>query len=229
MIGIIGAMSIEIDGIVDKMTDKTDYVFNGIKFTVGNLCSKAVVACKCGIGKVNSSMATMLMKVKFDVDTVINIGVAGGWKTLKQGDIVIADKTVEHDYDGTPDGLPLGQVHGFDSPYIDCDEQLVKSLENICKESEVSFVVGTVATGDQFIASNEKSAQITQNFGAVAYDMESGAINHACKNLGLKFVAIRAISDNGNNDAMDDFYTFVTKAAKISEEIVCAYLKTLNV
>ena len=228
MIGIIGAMSIEIDGIVEKMCDKTEYVFNGIKFTVGNLCSKSVVACKCGIGKVNSSMATMLMKAKFDIDTVINIGVAGGWKTLKQGDIVIADKTVEHDYDGTPDGLPLGQVHGFDSPYLDCDKQLVEELKNICNDNKVPFVVGTVATGDQFIANNEKSAQITQNFGAVAYDMESGAINHVCKNLGLKFVAIRAISDNGNNDAMDDFYTFVTKAAKNSEEIICAYLKSAD-
>jgi adenosylhomocysteine nucleosidase len=168
------------------------------------------------------------MKVKYDVDVLINIGVAGGYKTLKQGDIVISSKTVEHDYDGTPDGLTLGQVHGFDSPFLDCDEELVSSLHKIACERGYSTVVGAVATGDQFIASNVKSSLITQTFGAVAYDMESGAINHACKNLGIRFVAIRAISDNGNDEAIESFYEFVTKAALKSEDLVCSYISSLN-
>jgi adenosylhomocysteine nucleosidase len=168
------------------------------------------------------------MKSKYEVDTIINIGVAGGWKTLKQGDIVISKNTIEHDYDGTPDGLTLGQVHGFDSPYLACDEELVSKLYNIAQNRGYSCVVGNVATGDQFIASNSKSAQITQQFDAVAYDMESGAINHACKILGVKFVAIRAISDNGNDEAIDNFYTFVTQAAIKSEDLVCSYLETLS-
>lgn len=229
MFGIIGAMSVEIDAIVDKITDKQVFEYNGLTFSNGFLCGRNVVVCKCGIGKVNASMATMLMKVKFDVDTIINIGVAGGWKTLKQGDIVISEKTVEHDYDGTPDGLPLGQVHGFDSPYLTCDEEIVKKLSEIAEKRGYSCFVGTVATGDQFIASNAKSAQINGEFGAIAFDMESGAINHACKNLGVKFVAIRAISDNGNDEAIDSFYTFVTKAALKSEDLVCSYLESLNV
>ena len=228
MIGIIGAMSIEIDEIVNKLTEKNEYSYKTYNFVSGKLCGKDVVVCKCGIGKVNSSTATMLMKVKYDVDVLINIGVAGGYKTLKQGDIVISSKTVEHDYDGTPDGLTLGQVHGFDSPFLDCDEELVSSLHKIACERGYSTVVGAVATGDQFIASNVKSSLITQTFGAVAYDMESGAINHACKNLGIRFVAIRAISDNGNDEAIESFYEFVTKAALKSEDLVCSYISSLN-
>lgn len=228
MIGIIGAMSIEIDEIVNKLTEKNEYLYKTYNFVSGKLCGKDVVVCKCGIGKVNASTATMLMKVKYDVDVVINIGVAGGYKTLKQGDIVISSKTVEHDYDGTPDGLILGQVHGFDSPFLDCDEELVSALSKIAQERGYSFVVGVVATGDQFIASNVKSASITQTFDAVAYDMESGAINHACKNLGIRFVAIRAISDNGNDEAVESFYEFVTKAALKSEDLVCLYISSLK-
>jgi adenosylhomocysteine nucleosidase len=228
MIGIIGAMSIEIDEIVNKLTEKNEYSYKSYNFVSGKLCGKDVVVCKCGIGKVNASTATMLMKVKYDVDVLINIGVAGGYKTLKQGDIVISSKTVEHDYDGTPDGLTLGQVHGFDSPFLDCDEELVSSLHKIACERGYSTVVGAVATGDQFIASNVKSSLITQTFGAVAYDMESGAINHACKNLGIRFVAIRAISDNGNDEAIESFYEFVTKAALKSEDLVCSYISSLN-
>lgn len=228
MIGIIGAMSIELDEILNKMSNKTEYVFNDYKITLGELCNKQVAVCKCGIGKVNASTATMLMKLKFDIDVLINIGVAGGWKTLKQGDIVISEKTVEHDYDGTPDGLVLGQVHGFDSPYLDCDEELVKTLSEIASKRQYSFTTGVVATGDQFIASNEKSAYINSTFGAIAFDMESGAINHACKNLGIRFVAIRAISDNGNDEAVENFYSFVKKAALKSEDIVCSYISSLS-
>lgn len=228
MIGIIGAMSIEIDEIVNKLTEKNEYSYKTYNFVSGKLCGKDVVVCKCGIGKVNASTATMLMKVKYNIDVLINIGVAGGYKTLKQGDIVISSKTVEHDYDGTPDGLTLGQVHGFDSPFLDCDEELVSSLHKIACERGYSTVVGAVATGDQFIASNVKSSLITQTFGAVAYDMESGAINHACKNLGIRFVAIRAISDNGNDEAIESFYEFVTKAALKSEDLVCSYISSLN-
>ena len=228
MIGIIGAMSIEIDAIVERMTNKEGFEYCGIIFNKGNLCGVETVVCKCGIGKVNASMATMLMKSKYGVDTIINIGVAGGWKTLKQGDIVISQNTIEHDYDATPDGLVVGQVHGFDSPYLSCDDDLVSKLYSIAQNRGYSCVVGNVATGDQFIASNAKSAQLTQQFDAIAYDMESGAINHACKILGVRFVAIRAISDNGNDEAIDSFYTFVTQAAIKSENLVCSYLETLR-
>ena len=228
MLGIIGAMGVEIDEIVNKLSNKKEYQLCSYKITLGNFCGTDIAVCKCGIGKVNASTATMLMKVKFDVDVIINIGVAGGWKTLKQGDIVISTKTVEHDYDGTPDGLPLGQVHGFDSPFLDCDEELVTKLSSIAKKRNYSYVNGIIASGDQFIASKEKSAFITETFSAVAYDMESGAINHVCKNLGIRFVAIRAISDNGNDGAVDDFYAFVKKAALISEDLVCSYVTSLK-
>ena len=71
MFGIIGAMSVEIDAIVDKITDKQVFRYNGLTFNQGYLCGCCVVICKCGIGKVNAAMATMLMKAKFDVDTII--------------------------------------------------------------------------------------------------------------------------------------------------------------
>lgn len=227
MLGIIGAMKIEIDGIKELMTQQEEFVFEKYILTKGKLYGQDVVACECGIGKVNSSTAAMLMKAKFDVDSIINLGVAGGYKTLSQGDTVISDKTVEHDYNATPDGLEEGQVHGFDSPYLDCDEKMVNTFCAIAKEKGYSFVKGTVASGDQFIASNEKSEYLTKTFGALAYDMESGAINHVCKLLGVRFVAIRSISDNGNDVAIDSFYTFVEKASKKSIDLVCSYVKSL--
>lgn len=228
MIGIIGAMKIEIDDVVAKMDDVQERIFENLIFNVGKLSGCDVVVCECGIGKVNSTMATTAMKILFDIDILINIGVAGGYKSLKQGDTVIGLKTVQHDCDSTPDGLALGQVNGFDSPFFNCDKEIAKIIHQIAIDKGYRCEMGTVASGDQFIASKQKSEWITQTFGAIAYDMESAAINQVCEHFNIKFVPIRSISDNGNDEAMDSFYTFVEKASAVSIDILSSFISSLD-
>ena len=158
MIGIIGAMSIEIDGLVAIMDERKTISCGIYNYEVGKIFGKEVVVCRCGIGKVFSSTATALMIEKFAPVAIINIGVAGGAKPLCQGDIVVSKRTVQHDYDGTADGLKLGQVHGFDSQYFYCDENLVNSISKVIDEFGYSYIVGTVATGDCFVSDNAKSS-----------------------------------------------------------------------
>ncbi len=227
MLGIIGALTIEVQGLLDLMDEKEAYTLGAYSMTKGKLHGRDLVVCKCGIGKVNSSTATMLMIRQFGVDSVINIGVAGGYRTLKQCDTVIGSYTVQHDYDATADGQPLGQVDGFESPFVPCDEQLARTLKGIADEKGYPNKLGVIASGDCFVASNEKSEAITKAFGALAYDMESGAINHVCSLLGVKFAAIRSISDNGNDGAIDSFYTFATKAAAVALDMVSTYVQSL--
>lgn len=220
MLGIIGAMKIETDSLIAEMNNVRKESAGAFVFSVGEIKGKTIVVCECGIGKVFSSSAAALMIEKFGVDTIINVGVAGGRKPLRQGDVVIAEKTVQHDYDATPDGLPLGQVHGFDSPYFDCDSGLVKALDGIMTSMNVRHKVGIVATGDCFVGSKEKAASISATFDADAYDMESAAINQICAVQNVKFVSLRAISDNGDDEAVKSFYEFVTAAAEIALNVL---------
>ena len=196
-------------------------------YEVGKIFGKEVVVCRCGIGKVFSSTATALMIEKFAPVAIINIGVAGGAKPLCQGDIVVSKRTVQHDYDGTADGLKMGQVHGFDSQYFNCDENLVNAISKVIDEFGYSYIVGTVATGDCFVSDNAKSSFIAKTFDANAFDMESGAINQVCNVQNVPFVALRAISDNGDDSAMKSFYEFVTEAATRSISIISKYIQNL--
>ena len=227
MLGILGAMSVETEGLIEKLTEKEEVFCGSFKYVKGKLNGKDLVVCKCGVGKVASSTAGALMIEKFKPDALINIGVAGGVKPLKQGDVVIARKTVQYDYDGVADGLKLGQVHGFDSVYFDCDEKLVNQLEKIAKDRGFSYIVGTVATGDCFVSSKEKSTLIAKTFNANAFDMESAAINQICAIQNIPFVALRSISDNGDDEAVKSFYEFVTEAAQKSITLITDFIGSL--
>lgn len=220
MLGIIGAMKIETDSLIAEMNNVEKVNAGAFVFSQGEIYGKKVVVCECGIGKVFSASATALMIEKFGVSELINVGVAGGKKPLSQGDVVIAEKTVQHDYDATPDGLPLGQVHGFDSPYFNCDNGLVSRLDAIMNDMKIRHKIGVVASGDCFVSSKEKASAISERFGAIAYDMESAAINQICEVQKVKFVSLRAISDNGDDEAVKSFYEFVTAAAKTSIDVL---------
>lgn len=220
MLGIIGAMKIETDSLIAEMNNVEKVNAGAFLFSVGEFCGKKIVVCECGIGKVFSASAAALMIEKLGVTEIINVGVAGGKKPLRQGDVVIAEKTVQHDYDATPDGLPLGQVHGFDSPYFDCDKGLVDRLDTIMNDMKISHEIGVVASGDCFVSSREKAGAISEKFGAIAYDMESAAINQICKFQNVKFVSLRAISDNGDDEAVKSFYEFVTAAAETALNVL---------
>ena len=57
----------------------------------------------------------------FNVDCVINVGVAGGiGKDIYPGDIVIADNLVEHDMDTTAFGDKHGQIPRMDTFDFKC-------------------------------------------------------------------------------------------------------------
>ncbi len=228
MIGIIGALEMETNGLIELMIEPKTTEIGAYKFVKGKVRGKDAVVCCCGVGKVFSSTAAVLMIAYFNVDSIINIGVAGGAKPLKQGDIVIAERTVQHDFDAVADGVEKGTVSGFDSPYFDCDRALVGQLGEIITRLGYKFKVGTVATGDLFVGSNAKSQEISREFGAIAYDMESAAINQVCTVQNVGFTSLRAISDNGDDGAVKSFYEFVEEAAAKAIEVITEYIASFG-
>ena len=78
MIGIIGAMEIEVAGITAALTDHKTETLCGVTFHTGKLNGTDVVAAKCGVGKVNAAMCTAAMILSYAPSVVINTGVAGG-------------------------------------------------------------------------------------------------------------------------------------------------------
>ena len=109
--GIIGAMPSEVEVLKQQMEDLNEVKVGRLLFWEGILCGQEAVVCCCGIGKVNAAITTQMMIDRFEVERIINTGIAGGLASgLAVGDIVVADGLVQHDFDAAPIGFVRGCV-----------------------------------------------------------------------------------------------------------------------
>lgn len=230
MIGIIGAMSEELEILLKDMElDKKENKAS-MNFHSGKLWSKEVVAVVCGIGKVNAAVCTQILISEYKVDKIINVGVAGGiGKDIYPGDVVIADSLVQHDMDTSVFGDKIGQIPRLDTFDFKCDHELVEISKSACKEiKDIKSFVGRIVTGDQFVADLEKIQWLSKEFDAFACEMEGGSIAHVCYLNHIPFVVIRSISDNANNGAHMDFEKFTPIAVKNSTSILKKIIEKIN-
>lgn len=77
MIGIIGALSEEVEMLINMAEDKKEAEISGISFITGKLHGKKCVVAQCGIGKVNAAVCAQTMILRYKPDAVINCGVGG--------------------------------------------------------------------------------------------------------------------------------------------------------
>lgn len=222
ILGIIGAMNEELDILLKDMELENKQSKANMTFHQGKLWGKDVVAVVCGIGKVNAAVCSQILISEYKVNSIINVGVAGGIKkNIYPGDVVIADSLVEYDMDTSVFGDPIGQVPRLDTFDFKCDTKLVKLAQEACKKnSDINSFTGRIVTGDQFVADINKVKWLENQFDAYACEMEGGSIGHVSYLNSIPFVVIRSISDNANNGAHMDFAEFTTIGVKNSTSIL---------
>ena len=229
MTGIIGAMDIEVNGLIAQMTEAKTETISGIRYTSGKIGNHDCVVARCGIGKVNAALAAQTMILCFHPDRIINTGI-GGSTSIKThiGAVVIAENVVQHDMDTTIIGDKPGELFLPEEKivYIPCDPKLTSDLEKACDSvGETNYVVGTVATGDQFISGNEKRLALNERFGAIACEMEGGSIGQVCRINHVPFAILRSISDSmSKEDDAVEYAAFSQLAAEKSIRILSAFL-----
>lgn len=225
MIGIIGAMDIEVEKIKDFLTEIKEEKISGVNFVSGKFGEKDVVVAKCGVGKVFAGLCAEAMILKYAPELIINVGVAGCLdEHLKIGDIVIADSVCQHDMDTSPLGDPVGMLSDINIIKIPADKKAYELFEVCAKELQLPYSVGTIASGDQFVSSGEKKKFIVDTFGAKSCEMEGGAIGHVCYVNNVPFAVLRAMSDGADDGAKMDFPTFAKMAAENSTQVIKAFL-----
>lgn len=221
MIGIIGAMQIEIDGLRQKLERPVSCTVSGITYTSGTLNGKDVVLAVCGIGKVFAAICTQTMLLRYHAGAVINTGVAGTLSDrLGIQDIAIASAVVQHDMDTTALGDPPGFLSGLNRVALPCGETLVRLAEEEAAALGFHTQTGVIASGDQFIHSTAQKERIRAQFQGIAAEMEGGSIGHVCHVNGVPFVVIRAISDSASGSSPLDYPRFAAKAAERSIQLV---------
>ncbi len=230
MIGIIGAMEEEVASLKEAMEIQEMAEYASMNFCKGTLCGKDVVIVKSGIGKVNAAVCAQVLVDKYEVDILINTGVAGSLDaSIDIGDIVISTDAVQHDVDATTFGDPVGQVPNMDVFAFPADQTLVEKAKaaNEKVNPEIQTFVGRVASGDQFVADQKVKDRIVNHFGALCTEMEGASIAHAAYLNKVSCVIIRAISDKADNSAQMDYPDFERRAIKQNVRVVKELLTTL--
>ena len=222
MVGIIGAMHIEVETIKALMENKTVEAISGVDYVRGVLHGSEIVIAACGIGKVAAAMCAQTMILKYAPDCIINTGVGGSLCTkLAIGDIAVAEKLVQHDMDTSPLGDPIGLISGINIVNIPADEKVINVLsEGIETLENVKGMRGIIASGDQFIASDEKKKFITENFGAIVCEMEGASIAQVCYTNGVPFGVVRAVSDCADGSSHMDYGEFLPVAAANAAKLI---------
>ncbi|MGN0457573.1 MAG: 5'-methylthioadenosine/adenosylhomocysteine nucleosidase [Eubacterium sp.] len=229
MLGIIGAMDVEVAALKSRVKDAVTTNIAGIDFVSGYLENVMVTIAQCSPGKVNAALCTQLMIDRFNADSIINIGVGCSLdKNVVIKNVVIASDVCEHDVDLSPLGEPHGFINGINLIKIPADKAISEGLAQAAIRCGEKIHRGTIASGDMFIASQELKDFITGEYGAICGEMEGGAIGHVCHANGVPFGVLRSISDGGDEQAQMDFPTFKNIAASISTSIILDYIKTLQ-
>jgi adenosylhomocysteine nucleosidase len=233
-LGIISALHEEQQGLVEAMQRPYKLIHGMREVWVGQLWEIDAVCVLSRIGKVAAAMTATLLVEKFGVTHILFTGVAGsGDKSIRVGDIVVAESLAQHDMDASPlfprHEVPLTGLSHFASDRH-MALQLMRSAQHFL-ETELEDSIdateravfalgaprvhhGLVASGDQFVGSRERIQALGAALpGLLAVEMEGAAVAQVCFELGIPFGVIRTISDNANENAATDFMRFVKSVA----------------
>ena len=228
MIGILCAMDQEVAALYEMIQQPEITEISGYRFAVGRLAGKDVVVAKCGVGKVNAAICAQTMLLTYHPELVMNSGVAGSLsEKLRICDVAVGQDIVQHDIDTTACGDELALVPELDRVYLPCDGETARVICRAAEKVGVHALPARIASGDQFVSSPEKKRWIVEHFGAMACEMDSGAMAQVCGRSGVKCAVIRAISDSTDGEHAMEFEKFLQIAADQSVKVLLEALKAL--
>jgi adenosylhomocysteine/aminodeoxyfutalosine nucleosidase len=226
-IAIMGAMEEEITPLLAYFTNIKEIKFANNTYYEAKYNGFDIVVAYSKIGKVFSTLTATIMIEKFGCDTLLFSGVAGGINPqLEIGDLIVASKLAQHDLDITAFGHPYGFVPGGDV-FVFTDTKLKNIALDVAKENNIKIIEGIIATGDQFIANEERKKFIETTFNADAIEMEGASVAVVCDALNVPCLIIRAISDIANMDAGFNFDEFLETSAKKSANFLVKIIDKL--
>lgn len=168
-----------------------------------------------GVGKVNAAMSAQLFIDRHHPDWIVNAGVAGSFLDLPIGTIVLAGDFVQHDVDTTAMGDPIGMVSTVDRVEFPTSEP--ERLSAILTAQGVAHRVGRLATGEVFMTKGDRADWVAKTFSPMLCEMEGGAIAQVCLRNGVKFTALKSVSDRlcRENNA-EEYFNYGEAMAKLN-------------
>jgi adenosylhomocysteine nucleosidase len=248
-VGVICAIPQELDHLRDALERAEAVEAAHARFDLGRLDGHEVALVGAGIGKVNTALVATLLADRFRCRLIVFSGVAGGLDpALRIGDVVIADRTLQHDAGVIEDGRIMtyqaGHVPFFnptDRFGYPVDPALVQRLSTRLEGFVLPplsraaggegrpprLVFGTILSGDQYIHCEATRERLFKELGGAAVEMEGGALGQVAEAFGIPYLDIRALSDLAGKDSRFDFAAFVHEVAGSSATILRHLLPVL--
>jgi adenosylhomocysteine nucleosidase len=243
IIGIMGAMPEEINGVVALLEAPEKFVFGKRIYYKGHYNGIQTIVVFSRWGKVAASTTVSTLIHEFGITELVFTGVAGAIQgDLNIGDIVIAKRLVQHDMDARP-LMPQFEIPLLDQMFIESDKAQLKNAESAVRNllereklhaviedkdlkefgiQEPKVVIGDIASGDQFFSCNHQKKNLLSQLPSIqCVEMEGAAVAQVCYEYEIPFVIIRTISDVADEQAPIGFPAFIkTVASKYSVEII---------
>lgn len=242
---IVSALHEELAAVLALMPDEQQQVVGGRTFWRGHLHGHDVVAVLSGIGKVAAATTATVLIERFGVQRIVFTGVAGGLgEGIRVGDVVVAQRFLQHDMDASPI-FPRHEVPGYGRSTFEADAaltaQLARASEQVLRTlpSQLGPEVlnafglrtprchqGLLISGDRFVSTTTESRALREVLpAALAVEMEGAAFAQVCHDYGVPLAVVRTISDRADDAAHVDFPRFLREvASRYSSAVIDALL-----
>ena len=194
-----------------------------------------------GWGKVSAARATTrIISNKFNgknIDALFFVGVAGAIDPrLKQGDIVISSRLVQHDMDARPI-FNRYIIPALNEKFIISDKKWLdwtkSSLEESSKKGYLNnfgnIFTGLIATGDEFVSEQSLVSRLKDDFKKLlGVEMEGASVAQVATQEKIPWQILRVISDNANESSPKDFEQFLNIYKQNSAKLIKALIDNIS-
>jgi adenosylhomocysteine nucleosidase len=236
-IGLIAAMHHEVASLLQHMEAYGSVRRIGMRdYYTGRILGQDVIVVLARVGKVAAAATTVTLIQEFKVDAVVMTGLAGGVAPdVAVGDVVVAERLIQHDLDGRP-FWPQYQVPLLEKAEFQTDQALRTRLQLAAQrffqedfEARLDFETrarfrlkkptlhtGMIASGDQFMGETRAVAQLRAALPhALCVEMEGAAVAQVCHEYDVPCAIMRTVSDRADDSAHVDFAAFLNDVASV--------------
>ncbi|MBR2338525.1 MAG: 5'-methylthioadenosine/S-adenosylhomocysteine nucleosidase [Clostridia bacterium] len=177
-----------------------------------------------GAGQIAAAAGVQFLISELQVEMIVNFGVVGGLTPdMAQTRTCLVDRVVHYEFDTSPiDNCEVGRHLEYPDIYLPATPELVKRALEI----EPSLKAVTCASGDKFVDTAERKAELHKTFGADICEMEAAAIVLTCNRNGIPCLMIKTVSDSLTGGA-EEFLTGLERTSEVCLEVADRIIKEL--